>query len=112
MNTGLIIRLDGAGKEVWSKFVPGDGYCSLHSVAQGATENVAVGHCLNALTYNSYALVFAFDDDGNELWKKEIPGGSADQPWMQYEYRGIRAVDSGYVINGYSYSLLFGQRGH
>ncbi len=107
-NDGLIVKFDEAGNKVWDKQVGGSFSDNFNSVietsdrglvAEGYSGSNGDGTLTSINNGGNDGLIVKFDEDGNQLWDKQIGGSDLDNFSSVIETR-----DEGLVAVGYSKS--------
>jgi hypothetical protein len=109
-----VVKLDGSGNIEWQKTIGGSDWDQLRSVIQttdggyllgGMSASGISGDKTQASQGGSDYWVVKLDGSGNIEWQNTIGGNSSD-----YLYSVIQADDSGYLLGGYSFSGISGDK--
>jgi uncharacterized repeat protein (TIGR01451 family) len=117
-NDYWVVKLNGIGNIEWQNTIGGDDYDNLNSVIQTAEGSYLLGGTSHSgisgdknepnIGYNSYSAdywVVKLDDSGNIEWQNTIGGSEND-----YLYSVIKTTDGGYLLGGYSFSGISGDK--
>jgi hypothetical protein len=95
----LLVKVDSAGNQQWSKTYGGTGDDNPYSMIRTSDGGYAILGSTDSGTNNNDFLLVKVDSAGNQQWSKTYGGTGGE-----YGYSLVQTSDGGYVLAGITYS--------
>lgn len=100
----ILAKFDSSGSFLWARTLGGPGHEYGAHVIKAYDKGLVVAGAINSYGAGGWDLLLSkFDASGNYLWSRTLGGANYD--WGQSV---VQTSDSGFVVAGYSFSLVEG----